>query len=154
MACDGELMIRPARAGEAATLSELAMRSKAHWGYDGAFMEKVRPILTLDEDDLAASPVYVLDGGGTAVGMYRLTGTPPSGELEDLWVDPSGIGHGHGRQLFEHALATAATLGFDELAIEADPNAEGFYAAMGATRVGERGSPSGRTLPLLTVRTR
>ena len=149
-----EPVIRPARAGEAATLTALALRSKAHWGYDAAFMERVRPILTFSEDDLVASPVYVLDAGGTAVGIYRLTGTPPSGELEDLWLDPSAIGQGSGRRMFHHALATARTLGFDELTIEAEPNAEGFYAAMGATRVGERRSPSGRTLSLLRVPTR
>jgi GNAT superfamily N-acetyltransferase len=149
-----DLVIRPARAGEAATLSALAMRSKAHWGYDAAFMERVRPILTFSEDDLVASPVYVLDDAGTAVGMYRITGTPPSGELEDLWLEPSTIGRGRGRRMFEHALATAAALGFDELTIEVEPNANGFYGAMGATRIGERRSPTGRTLPLLRVRTR
>ncbi len=149
-----DLVIRPARAGEATTLSELAMRSKAHWGYDAAFMERVRPILTFSEHDLVASPVYVLDDAGTPIGMYRITGTPPSGELEDLWLEPSAIGRGSGRRMFEHALATAEKLGFDDLAIEAEPNAMGFYAAMGATRVGERRSPSGRTLPLLNVRTR
>jgi GNAT superfamily N-acetyltransferase len=149
-----EPVIRPARAGEAATLTALALRSKAHWGYDAAFMARVRPILTFSEDDLVASPVYVLDADGTAVGMYRLTGAPPTGELEDLWLDPSAIGQGGGRRMFNHALATARTLGFDELTIEAEPNAEGFYAAMGATRVGERRSPSGRTLSLLRVPTR
>jgi GNAT superfamily N-acetyltransferase len=145
--------IRPARAGEAATLTELAMRSKAHWGYDPAFMAVLRPILTITEDDLVASPVWVLDDGGAPVGLYRLTGRPPRGELEDLWLDPAAIGHGRGRRLFEHARRTAAQLGFAELQIEADPNAEGFYAAMGATRIGERRSPSGRTLPLMCVPT-
>jgi GNAT superfamily N-acetyltransferase len=153
MTTGSDLVIRPARPGEAAALTELVMRSKAHWGYDAEFMEVLRPILTIGEDDLVASPVYVLDADATAVGMHRLTGTPPSGELEDLWLDPGSIGHGRGRLLFEHALATASELGFDELTIEADPNAEGFYAAMGATPSGERRSPSGRTLALLTVRT-
>ena len=149
-----DLVIRPARAGEAATLTELAMRSKGHWGYDAAFMEVLRPILTIEEDALVASPVRVLDDRGTASGWYRLTGEPPAGELEDLWLDPAAIGHGRGRRLFEHALSTARELGFDELRIEADPNAEGFYAAMGASRIGERRSPSGRTLPMMRVDTR
>lgn len=35
----GTLVIRRARADEAGTLSELAFRSKAHWGYDDDFME-------------------------------------------------------------------------------------------------------------------
>jgi GNAT superfamily N-acetyltransferase len=149
-----DLVIRPAHAGEAATLTELAMRSKAHWGYDAAFMAVLRPILTVDEAALAASPVRVLDDREGTIGWYRLTGEPPSGELEDLWLDPAAIGHGRGRRLFEHARRTARELGFEELRIEADPHAEGFYAAMGATRIGERRSPSGRTLPLMRVATR
>jgi hypothetical protein len=63
-------------------------------------------------------------------------------------------GTGAGRRLFEHASRTASELGFTQLSIEADPNAEGFYLAMGATRLGERRSPSGRSLPLLVVETR
>jgi len=71
--------------------------------------------------------------------------------IEDLWLYPRLIGRGIGRRLFEHALLTARELGFESLLIESDPNAEGFYLAMGAMRVGERRSPSGRTLPLLRV---
>jgi GNAT superfamily N-acetyltransferase len=152
MTADGD--IRPARAGEADALTALALRSKAYWGYDAAFMDVVRPILTITEDDLIASPVQVLETVGEPIGFYRLTGEPPRGELEDLWIEPSAIGHGDGRRLFEHALRTAAKLGFETLTIEAEPNAEGFYRAMGAVHVGERRSPSGRTLALLEVPTR
>ena len=72
----------------------------------------------------------------------------------DEYQDRQSIGRGAGRRLFEHALHTASELGFRALTIEADPNAEGFYLAMGATRLGERRSPSGRSLPLLVVETR
>lgn len=148
------LVIRPARPGEAAALSALAMRSKAHWGYDQEFLEAVRPVLTFTEADLAASPVYVLEAAALPAGMCRLTGEPPGGQLEDLWLDPELIGRGMGRRLFEHALRIASELGFHSLVIEADPNAEPFYVAMGAARIGERRSSTGRTLPLLRVATR
>jgi GNAT superfamily N-acetyltransferase len=142
-------LIRPAAAGEAAALSALALRSKAHWGYDDHFLDTVRPLLTFTEADLAGSPVYVLTVGGEALGVYRISGDPPEGELDDLWLDPSLIGLGYGRRLFAHALVTARELGFTSLLIEGDPNAEGFYVAMGASAIGTRRSPSGRTLPLL-----
>jgi GNAT superfamily N-acetyltransferase len=148
------LVVRRALPGEAASLGALAMRSKAHWGYGQEFLEIVRPILTFTEADLVSSPVYVLEVGGELAGMYRLGGDPPEGELDDLWLEPRFIGLGAGRRLYEHALQVAAELGFDSLRIESDPNAEGFYLAMGATRIGERPSQSGRTLPLLRVTTR
>jgi GNAT superfamily N-acetyltransferase len=146
-----DFLIRPARAGEPQLLSALAMRSKAHWGYDAEFMEKVRPLLTFTEADLVSSVVYVLSIDEQALGVYRITGIPLEGELEDLWLDPSLIGRGFGRNLFEHALSRARELRFDSLVIEGEPNAVGFYAAMGAQRIGARRSPSGRTLPLLRV---
>ena len=151
MAESPDFLIRPAAAGESATLSALALRSKAHWGYGQWFLDHVRPHLTFTEADLRADPVYVLAVGGQALGVYRLAGAGPEGDLEDLWLDPDLIGRGYGRRLFEHALSTARALGFESLLIEADPNAEGFYAAMGASRIGTRRSPSGRTLPLLRV---
>jgi len=150
----GNLVIRPAHADEAGSLGALAMRSKAHWGYSQEFLDVVRPMLTFTESDLADSPVYVLEAAGKLVGMYRLAGNPPHGELDHLWLDPRLIGRGAGRRLFEHALQSAVELGFDSLLIESDPNACGFYLAMGATHVGERRSLSGRTLPLLRVNTR
>ena len=48
----------------------------------------------------------------------------------------------------------AREAGYTSLLIEADPNAVGFYEAMGADRIGEvpSGSLPGRTLPLLVFR--
>ena len=147
------VLIRRAAAGEAAALTALALRSKAHWGYDQQFMAKVAPMLTFTEADLAGSPVYVLSVDGVALGVYRLGDGAPEGELDHLWLDPSLIGLGYGRRLFEHALRTARELGCESLLIEADPNAEGFYSAMGASRIGDRRAASGGSLPLLRVMT-
>jgi len=33
------------------------MRSKAYWGYDEEFLERVRPILTYSEDDLLSARI-------------------------------------------------------------------------------------------------
>ncbi len=146
-------VIRPARPGEAASLSALALRSKAHWGYDEAFLDSIQGLLTLGEADLASDIVWVLEHDGEPVGFSRVTGAPPEGELADLWLDPSAIGTGLGRRLAGHALAKASDAGFQTLLIESDPNAEGFYEALGARRIGERRSPSGRLLPLLRITT-
>jgi hypothetical protein len=42
--------VRPARPGEAAGLTGLCLRSKAHWGYDAAFMRLCVPSLTVKEE--------------------------------------------------------------------------------------------------------
>ncbi|MFD1370446.1 GNAT family N-acetyltransferase [Actinoplanes sichuanensis] len=146
--------IRPARGDEAGLLSGLAFRSKAHWGYDEAFLEACRPALTLRPDELGARRATVAEARGTVVGFYTLDCTPPVGELDNLWVEPAGMGDGVGRRLWAHAMATAAASGLTEVLIEADPYAEGFYLAMGAERIGTVPSTvtPGRLLPRMRYR--
>jgi GNAT superfamily N-acetyltransferase len=144
--------IRPARPDEAETISELAVRSKGHWGYDAAFLEACREDLALSPQDIASSTVYVLEGPDGIAGYYRLMPlSNGTADLDALFVDPTAIGQGVGRRLWEHAVATVSELGFADLLIQSDPYAEGFYRAMGAQRTGESESTvtPGRMLPLL-----
>lgn len=147
--------IRPARPEEAAALSALALRSKAWWGYDEAFLAACRDELSLDTGQVAAHRTAVAQdpGSGDVLGFVTLEGAPPRGTVGMLFVAPQAIGRGVGRLLYGHALAVAGRLGFTEVTIEADPNAEGFYRAMGAVTVGRTpsGSIPGRTLPLMTA---
>jgi len=129
--------IRRALPYEAANLSALALRSKALWGYDAAFMEACRAPLTVDPEAVAKWPFYVLDEGGTITGFYGLSGQPPRGEIEFLFVDPESVRSGRGQRLAQHFLALARGLGFEEIDLSADPFAEGFYVAMGALRIAE-----------------
>jgi GNAT superfamily N-acetyltransferase len=147
------MRIREARPEEAAILTELALRSKGHWGYDEDFVARCREELTLQPDEVEQRRTAVAEHQGQVVGFVTVQGDPPDGELGMLFVDPPAIGHGVGRLLFQHALAVAAALGFKRLEIESDPHAEPFYRAMGATHIGTvpSGSIPGRELPLLTI---
>jgi GNAT superfamily N-acetyltransferase len=146
--------VRPARADEAPALSELALRSKGHWGYDAAFLAACRDELTLSAADLTPGRAWVAeDASGRPLGFVLVDGDPPRGRLDMLFVDPPAIGSGVGRLLFTEALATARRLGMHSLALDADPNAEPFDRAMGARVVGAvpSGSVPGRVLPLMEV---
>jgi GNAT superfamily N-acetyltransferase len=147
------LHLRPGRKEEARLLSDLALRSKGHWGYDQAFPDACRAELTLTPEDILAHRVTVAERDGRVVGFYALAGTPPMGTLEDLFVEPDHIGTGVGRALWNHAMVTAGTLGFERITLEADPGAEPFYLAMGARRCGSipSGSIPGRLLPVLEI---
>ena len=81
--------------------------------------------------------LHALSGDAHAAGYYALERDGDRLRLEDLFLAPSQIGHGLGRQLFEHAVQTARALRVAELLIESDPNAEGFYLRMGAQRIGQ-----------------
>ncbi|MFD5431459.1 GNAT family N-acetyltransferase [Kitasatospora sp. NPDC127067] len=145
--------IRPARPDEAALLTGIALRSKAYWGYDEAFMAACRAELTVDAGVIERSATVVAEHGGQVLGFVSLSGGPPTGSLDQLFVEPESIGRGVGRALFEQARGLAVELGLRRLTIDSDPNAEPFYLAMGATRIGSvpSGSIPGRELPLLVL---
>ena len=145
--------VRRARPDEAEGLSALAARSKAYWGYDEAFLERVRDAMTLHPEDVERHEVWVLESSsGAPIGYHRVIPGDPA-ELEDLWVEPSAIGSGAGRRLFDHALTVARTCGASTLEIDADPNAVGFYERMGAVQIGDTPSTliPGRILPRMRI---
>ena len=143
--------IRRAEAAESSLLTELALRSKAHWGYDPQFIEDCRADLTISPDYISTNPVYVAAIESEVAGFYSLLGRGEDCELDFLYVEPGRIGNGCGSRLWRHAVEEARRLGFRRILIQSDPFAETFYRAMGAERVGERESPvrAGRLLPLL-----
>jgi GNAT superfamily N-acetyltransferase len=148
------VQIRRARLEEPSALSALAFRSKAFWGYDEAFLEASRPDLTVGDELVRSGRVFVAESDRTIVGFASLGGEPPRLELAHLFVEPEFIGSGVGRRLFDQAVSEARRLRAVELVVESDPNAEEFYKAMGAERVGTVPSivDPDRQLPLLRVR--
>jgi GNAT superfamily N-acetyltransferase len=132
-------------------LSALMLRSKAHWGYDNAFLEACRHTLVVPETLIATGQVLVADDDGWAVGVAAVIGSAPEMELDVCFVEPVAMGAGVGRLLVDAASALARRQGAETMVVQSDPNAEPFYARLGAVRIGEVQSDieAGRLLPLL-----
>jgi GNAT superfamily N-acetyltransferase len=149
-------IVRLARVDEAPMLSDLALHLKGYWGYNAAFLEHCRPFLQMLPEDIAAGYFYVVEADGVVEGFYSWRPNDEDADLADLFVDPAAIGRGLGKRLWEHAATLTRGMGFRSLIVQSDPNAEGFYFAMGATRIGESLSEvfEGRMLPLLRIELR
>lgn len=145
------MTVRPARPAEAAAISALALRAKAHWGYDAAFLEACRDELTWTPQQVEQHDVLVRAADGLLLGATARLGGGPDARLWAVFVDPDHHGAGIGRALLQELLDRARAAGCRSMTIGADPNAEGFYLALGATRVGtvESDTEAGRLLPLL-----
>jgi len=145
------IRIRQGLPADASKLSEIAFRSKAHWGYDDNFMESCRGELTYDGSDFPATYFGILEDPIT-LGFYALDiHTKDKIEMTALFIEPEYIGKGYGKALMNHAKIQAKVFGAKELFVQADPNAEGFYLAMGGVNDGNKESASipGRYLPVL-----
>ena len=148
------MRIRKASTEDAATLTRLAHDAKRHWGYPEHWINHWQEDLTISPDFVAANQVYVAEREGEVLGFYALIVRQDKAELDHLWVAPAHIGTGVGKELFVHAMQSAARRNISEVEIASDPNAEGFYRKMGAHRIGETvseidGQP--RAVPRLTV---
>lgn len=145
--------IRPARREDCAALTDLSMRSKAVWGYDAAFMEACREELTVTPAMIENDVCKVLEAVGEIAGYYRLTLEGGLVEVSAFFIDPGQLRRGYGKRLWAELIEDARGFGVPTLGVDADPQAEAFYAAMGMTRAGESpsGSIPGRFLPRLTM---
>lgn len=74
--------------------------------------------------------------------------------LDNFFILPEFIGHGVGRNLFEHAKNTCKNIGCSKLFLFSDPHAQGVYTKMGIRL--NQNCPSGiegRTIRMLEIET-
>jgi GNAT superfamily N-acetyltransferase len=147
------IQLRDVRPNELSSLGELCLRSKAVWGYDDEFMAACRSELTLHPDELRTTHLQVAERDAVAVGLAQLKVIDRDADLTKLFVEPSLLGAGVGRLLFEWATAKARDLGALQMTVEADPGAAPFYERMDARPAGFVPSQSipGRMLPRLRL---
>ncbi len=177
-----DMTIRQATPGEAAALSGLCLRSKAHWGYDAGFLAACRLALMVCPMALQDGRVWAAvrgpDGAGNRdrlrdsamrqaqrddlLGCAQTDVVPDAASAESgpawvvdlFFVAPHAMGQGVGRALWQHVEHEARLRGVCSLELQSDPGAVGFYEAMGCRTL--RSVPSGlapgRMLPVLGKR--
>lgn len=128
--------IQPAKPEDAAALTAIAFAAKRYWGYPEQWLEHWRSVLTITPGFIGSREIYTAVTNDQIIGFYALDRRETALDLLHLWVLPDWMGQGVGRSLFLHALGRTKILGFSELKIESDPNAEAFYLRLGARRVG------------------
>jgi GNAT superfamily N-acetyltransferase len=145
-------LLRRAVAGDAARLTALAHRAKAHWRYPSDWMAAWRDDLTLSPSYIEENQVWVAAIESVVAGMCALEDHADTWMLEHVWVDPKYQGRGIGQALVERALSIAFTRRPGPVFVAADPNAAGFYARLGGKSAGTKGAPMpgapDRVLPL------
>lgn len=137
---------------ECDAITELCLRSKAHWGYDAEFMDLCRVELTVTPATLKTRFCRIATDN-SPVGYVEVSFDDGELNLEKLFVDPGAMRRGIGRILMDAATGYGRSVGAGEMVIEADPDAVPFYQKLGAVEAGEvaSGSIPGRTLPRLVL---
>lgn len=133
--------IRHARPDEQALLATIAYAAKAYWGYADEVLEAWRPELTPSTLSLANAPTFVAEIDNQVAGWCQVDQGSKPVSLAHFWVHPDFHRRGAGRALLAAVTDHLKTVRITALAIDADPNAEDFYTACGAVRVGTRKAP-------------
>jgi GNAT superfamily N-acetyltransferase len=131
------IAIRRAEPHEAAVLTTIAHAAKRHWNYPEDWIAQWEADLTITPEFIKDNEVFVAMLNEQIVGCCALVLTCSLAEVEHMWMRPEHMGTGVGRALFTHAKKRAQERGAHVLELSADPNAEGFYARMGAKRIGD-----------------
>ena len=129
--------IRRAQPQDAEVLTAIAHAAKRHWNYPEDWIAQWNLDLTITPGFITENEVFVALIDGQIAGCCALVLTNSLAEIEHMWMRPEHMGTGTGRALFTHAKLRAEERGANVLELSADPNAEGFYAHMGAKRIGE-----------------
>jgi GNAT superfamily N-acetyltransferase len=133
--------IRFATVSEHASLCQFAWEAKAPWGYAHDQPEACRDDLSPALDSIISQSTHLIEFGTERAGFYQPDMSCRPVELSRLWVRPRFMRRGLGRALLGHACEQASQLSAESLHIDSDPNAEPFYIANGATRIGLLNAP-------------
>ncbi|HRD68997.1 MAG TPA: GNAT family N-acetyltransferase [Legionella sp.] len=125
----------------------LMHRSKAHWGYNEAFMNQFMQLFQIKADYLEKNTVKLLgEFSGTQcnkmIGFYSF-GLNAEGlhELDNFFIDPEYIGKGFGKKMWHRLIEDLQFCDVKKFTLWSDPGAESFYKKMGCIKIGVKKSP-------------
>ena len=142
-------MIIKAQISDAKKLTEIALKSKAFWGYSESQIESWREDLTITSKMFEDWNIYKYIIDNEIAGFYILNrANIRTSFLEFLFVAPNFIRKGIGKKLLDHASDYCKSGSCAILNVLSDPNAENFYAKYGFKVIAQtESSVKGRFLP-------
>ncbi|WP_207627171.1 GNAT family N-acetyltransferase [Photorhabdus tasmaniensis] len=145
-----EITIRLARITEQAALEALQLRASLMWEEDRELLLANPHMIELPIEHIAAEYVYVVEQAGVILGFsVVLPRSDGDAELDGLFVEPTVWHQGVGRQLVKIALNNVHTEGGISLRVLANPQAAGFYIALGFERLEEENTQLGTAILMI-----
>ena len=120
-------------------LSEITKSSKAYWGYSTEQMALWDEELTITPTYIEQNMVYKFMQDKNPIAYYSLIKISATIiKLDNLFVIPQHIGKGVGKILLDDILIRSVNMGFNEIILDADPNAYLFYKKNGFKIIGQK----------------
>ncbi|WP_291633350.1 GNAT family N-acetyltransferase [Clostridium sp.] len=130
-------IIRQAKKWESKTLTNIAIKSEAYWGYDSDYMENFKSLYKVTEEFISNNITYIIEENDSIIGFYGILRDDKEISLEYLYVEPKSIGKGYGKLLWNHMVETCKNMHTNQVVLVTSPQAKEFYLKMGAIEAGE-----------------
>ncbi|HUH35478.1 MAG TPA: GNAT family N-acetyltransferase [Moheibacter sp.] len=127
-----DMIFLPATPNDAEDLSNLAKRSKRHWGYSKEAMELWNQSLTITEDFLKNHTVIKATLEDEIVGFFALEKIQPTTRIAQYWVDTPYMRKGYGSAMFKYAQNYLKDNEVQAVTLVLDPNGLNFFKKRGA----------------------
>ena len=128
---------RKAESSDSIALTELAIFSEAHWGYDKEFLDQFYDLYKVSEEYIENNPVYILYSDEENIGFFGLLPSDDVAILEHLFISPRFIGKGFGKMIWDYMLQVCKKLEISEIEFVTSPQAKDFYLKQGASFIEE-----------------
>jgi len=127
-----DMIYEQATATDCRDLSDLAIRSKRHWGYSKEAMELWNENLTLTEDYLNSHTVIKAMLEEDPVGFFSLEEIKPTTRIAHFWIDTPYLRKGYGSFLFRYMMKFLYDRNVEKATLVIDPNSQKFFEKKGA----------------------
>ena len=147
------MIIKRATKDDHLVLTAITKASKAHWGYSQSQLDGWELDLTITKEHIQRYSTYKATINGELVAFYSyIQKEEKTIYLENMFLHPDYIGKGYGQLLMDDFLERIGPE-IERITLDADPNAEGFYAKSGFIVIEKNESSiPGRYLPFMEKR--
>ena len=130
--------IYKARQESIEAINSVIQDSKSFWHYPKSYLEKALPLLMVDADYLNANISFEIRIKKELVGFFAFSLKGTERHLDHLWIQPSHIKMGIGREVMLFSDVLAKKFNWPEVFTYPDPPAETFYLKSGFVDTGSR----------------
>ncbi|PQQ41828.1 GNAT family N-acetyltransferase [Photorhabdus luminescens] len=145
-----KITIRLANTTEQIALEALQLRASLMWEEDRELLLANPHMIELPIEHIEAGYVYVAEQASVILGFsVVLPQSDGNAELDGLFVEPTFWHQGIGKQLVQIALNDLHIKGKASLQVMANPQAEGFYIALGFKHLGKEYTQLGTAIHMI-----
>jgi GNAT superfamily N-acetyltransferase len=145
------LIFLPAENSDIDLLNDIAIRSKAWWGYDDHLMKQFAENSLISGELVDGTTVIKVCMEDRIIGWYMYKPDEVGVELTDFWMSPEYIGKGYGGKMFQNLKERVMQDDYYSIVFDADPNAAPFYEHMGCRIIGQALSEWNRFIPKMRI---